>query len=117
MLETLSRLAVHLSPLRHALTIALALLAAVAALAVFNPDMAMLQSALPAIVAGLLWALCGIVFIHAFATVPPPPPADLRGASRLLRRINRGFHWLLFIIFAGITAAALLLTARLINDL
>jgi len=117
MLETLSRYAISLRPLRPGLGIALALLALVATIAIFNPKIAGLQTALPALITALLWVLCGLVFIQVFATVPAPPDADLQGWSRLVRRINRGFHWLLFAALAMITAAAVMLTARLIGDL
>ncbi|NBC49367.1 MAG: hypothetical protein GVY22_15615 [Gammaproteobacteria bacterium] len=117
MLETVSRYARRLQPLRPVLAIALALLAVVTAIAIFNPNLASLQTALPALITALLWVLCGLVFIQAFASVPAAPGAGLRGWSRLLRSINRGFHWLLLAAFGLITGAAALITARLVNDL
>jgi Mn2+/Fe2+ NRAMP family transporter len=116
MLERLSRYAVRLRPLTPGLGIALAVLALVVAIAIFNPKIAGLQTALPALITALLWVLCVLVFIQVFASVPAPPDASLQGWSRLVRRINRGFHWLLFAALALITAAAVMVTMRLIGD-
>jgi hypothetical protein len=117
MLATLSRTASRLQPLRPALGIALGALALAVAIAIFNPDLSGLQRALPALVAALLWVICALVFVQVFATVPAPPEPELRGLGRLVRRLNRGFHWLLFALFALITAAAVLITIRLVSDL
>jgi hypothetical protein len=64
----------------------------------------------------LVWSICGWVFIRVFATVPPPPTPDHQGLALLLAWLNRAFHWMLALIFAGATAAAVLLTSRLISE-
>lgn len=117
MLETVSQCARRLQPLRPVLVIALALLVVVTAVAIVNPNLTSLQTALPALIAALLWVLCGLVFIRTFASIPAAPSPGHRGLGRLTRRINRGFHWLLLAVFGLITGAAVLITARLINDL
>ena len=70
---------------------------------------------LPAIVA-MIWCLCGYVFILAFETVPAFPGAELHGLRRLMRLFARAWHWLLAIIFIGVTVAAIMLSARILSE-
>ena len=70
---------------------------------------------LPAI-AGLVWCLCGTVFILTFQHVPAFPDADVRGWQRLKRLFSRAWHWLLALIFIATTVAALMLTKNIIGE-
>ena len=117
MLETLSRIAARLRPQIRALLSVLLVLLVGSAMGVFMPDISILQAVLPALIALMLWVICALAFILAFATVPAPPSADMRGLSRLARLANRGFHWLLLGVFALITGAAILITSRLLVEL
>ena len=117
MLEALSRLALRLKPLRRGLSIALLLLAIATAVIIAMPGISSLQAALPALIAALLWVVCLLVFIQAFASVPAPPEPEMDGLRRLGRRLNRGFHWLLFVLFILISVAATLITGRLLAEL
>lgn len=85
--------------------------------AVLNPGLSVLQTALPAMIAASLWLLFGLVFVVTFADVPPSPTPQVGVGARLLRRVNRGFHWLLAGAFGIATAAAVVITARLLNDI
>ncbi|MBK5930862.1 hypothetical protein [Halochromatium salexigens] len=114
MLESLSRIATRLRGLTSALIVLLIVLLIGAAIIIFNPGSHALQAALPAVIALLLWTLCGLVFIQTFTTVPTRPSPEMRGFPRLARRLNRGFHWLLFATFILISIAALMLTTRLL---
>jgi hypothetical protein len=64
----------------------------------------------------LLWSVCGWVFIRVFATIPAPPAADQQGIALLLAWLNRAFHLMLALVFAGATVAAVLLTSRLAGE-
>lgn len=70
---------------------------------------------LPAIV-GILWSLCAALFVNTFETVPPAAGPELRGWTRLRRRLTRLWYGLLAIAFLGLTVAALLLTRRLLGE-
>jgi len=117
MLDTLCKLALRLKPLVRGLMIALLVLAMGAAVLVVMPAASRLQAALPALVAVLLWVLCVLVFIQAFATVPARPEPEMRGLQWLGRQLNRGFHWLLLGVFVLISIAAVLITGRLLAEL
>jgi uncharacterized membrane protein len=117
MLETLSRLALRLQPLTRALFIGLVLLTAATAVIIALPSVSSAQDALPALLAVVLWLLCLLVFIQTFATVPARPGPEMSGLRRLARLLNRGFHWLLFVLFVAISLAALSITGRLLVEL
>ena len=70
---------------------------------------------LPAIVA-MTWCLCGYIFILAFENVPAFPGAELRGRRRLKRLFARAWHWLLAVVFIGVTVATLMLSARIMGE-
>jgi hypothetical protein len=116
MLETVSQLAARLRPLQQTLLAILGVLVVGTLLSLFMPKVGVLQAALPTLIALLLWVVCALVFILAFASVPAPPTPALRGLARLARLLNRGLHWLLLGAFALITVAVILLSARLIAD-
>lgn len=117
MLETLSAIAARLRPLKRALVIVLLVLLIGSAMSVFLPDISILQTVLPALIALMLWVICALVFILAFSTVPARPSSDMDGLPRFARLANRGFHWLLLGVFALITIAAILITSRLLVEL
>jgi len=73
------------------------------------------QVLLPAI-AGLVWCLCGYVFIMTFQHVPASPGADLRGWQRIKRLFARAWHWLLALIFIATSIAAIMLTKNIIGE-
>lgn len=87
------------------------------AISIVMPDVSILQTALPALIALMLWVVCALVFILAFSRIPAQPSSDMRGLRMLTRLLNRAFHWLLLGIFALITAAAILITSRLLLEL
>ncbi len=116
MLETLSTIAARLRPLMRPLVITLLLLLIGSAISLVMPDVSMLQSALPALIALMLWVVCALTFILAFASIPARPTSDMRGLWLLGRLLNRGFHWLLLAIFALITVAAILISSRLLLE-
>ncbi|WP_295882495.1 hypothetical protein [uncultured Thiohalocapsa sp.] len=116
MLHRLQGFARWLRPARP-LLVALGLLAFALAtyLVLFGDPQTSDPLLLPAIL-GLLWCLCAVVFISTFETVPPAPPADVTGLSRLKRRVARLWYSLLALAFLGLTVAALLLTNRLLGE-
>lgn len=83
---------------------------------VLSPPLDTLQAVLPALVAIFVWLVCAWVFVYVFATVPAPASAEPPGLRRLLRRLSRGFHWLLLLAFAGISLTALSLGGRLLTE-
>ncbi len=117
MLETLSAFAGRLRPLMPILVILLMLLLIGSVLSVVMHEVRVLQAALPALIALMLWVVCALAFILAFANIPARPTPGMRGLRRLARQINRGFHWLLLGALALITVAAILITSRLLVEL
>jgi hypothetical protein len=117
MLNAISILARRLRPAEPALAAAAVLLFLAAAVLVVVDSSGRTDPWLALIVVLLLWSVCGWVFIRVFATLPAPPFAGQRGLSLLLAWLNRAFHWLLALVFAATTVAAVLLTSRLLGEL
>jgi hypothetical protein len=116
LLDTLHQTARRMRPAAPALAVVgLLLFALCAMLLLFAQAEAPDRILLPAIV-GVLWCLCGYVFIHAFAEVPAPPGAELSGWPRLQRQLARAWHWLLAVVFVAITIWALLVTNNVIGE-
>jgi hypothetical protein len=116
MLDTLQRLARWLRPAAPLLALAgVALLLLCIGLLLLTEAPRTDHLLLPAI-AGLVWCLCGYVFILTFQHVPAFPADDMRGWQRLRRLIARAWHWLLALIFIAATIAAYMLTSRIIGE-
>jgi hypothetical protein len=116
LLDTLHQIARRTRPAAPVLaTVGLLLFALCAGLLLFAQAEAPDKILLPGIV-GVLWCLCGYVFIHAFAEVPAAPGPDISGWPRLRRQLARAWHWLLAFVFVGITLWALLITNNVIGE-
>jgi hypothetical protein len=116
LLDSLHRVARWMRPAAPIIAlVGLALFTLCAGLLLFAQAEAPDKILLPAIV-GVLWCLCGYVFIHAFAEVPAPPGAELEGWPRLKRQLARAWHWLLAVSYVGITLWALLITNHVIGE-
>jgi hypothetical protein len=116
MLDTLQRLACWMRPAAPLFALAgLVLLLLCIGLLLLTEAPRTDHLLLPAI-AGLVWCLCGYVFISTFQHVPAFPDADVRGWQRLKRLFSRAWHWLLALIFIATTIAALMLTKNIIGE-
>ena len=116
MLDTLAILARRIRPAAPLFAGAAAVLFVAAATLVVADSTGRADAWLTLIIVLLLWSVCGWVFIRVFATVPAAPLREQAGLPLLMAWLNRAFHWLLALAFAGTTAAAVLLTARLIEE-
>lgn len=116
MLDRLSQAAGRLRPLAPALAIVSTVLFAVAAAITVSTTSERADAWLLPVLTLLVWTVCALVFTLAFTSVPPAPGPDLRGTERLRVQLNRLFHWLLALVFAGTAFAALSLTEKLLGD-
>ena len=69
---------------------------------------------IPSIVS-LLWAISTYSFIVTFRSVPKKANKSLRFFSKLKRNINRGWYWLIGVVFFGTTVAVMFLTFRMVS--
>lgn len=113
MIDSFHNLAVRLRPLLST-TIALSVVfvLAAAAIVVLADSPAQDRYLMPSVV-GVLWSLSAYAFIATFQHVPSKISARdgwLTGAGR---RLQRGWYWLLALVFLGTTGVALFVTVRL----
>ena len=116
MLERISTLAQRLRPLARPLATISALLLAAVVVLVLTTASERADRWMLAALSGFLWTGCGVLFIHAFAEVPAPPAPTLGAFARLKVRLNRALHWLLLLVFVGLTLGVLSLTGRLLEE-
>ncbi|MCF7984272.1 MAG: hypothetical protein K9L70_07700 [Thiohalocapsa sp.] len=116
MLETLQRLATWMRPAAPFFAGVAILLFALCAVLVLTTRSASADRVLMPAIAGLLWTLCGYVFVRTFESVPAPASPDMSAWRRLKRGVSRAWHWLLAAAFAAATIAALLVTNHLIRE-
>ncbi|BBO67428.1 hypothetical protein DSCA_13580 [Desulfosarcina alkanivorans] len=64
---------------------------------------------------GLLWAVSTYAFIVTFATVPAKPGRAPGIFSRLKQKIQRGWYWLISVIFLITTVIVIGLTVRMVS--
>ena len=69
---------------------------------------------IPCIV-GLLWAMSTYSFIVTFRSVPAKANKSLKLLGKLKRNINRGWHWLIGLLFLGTTVAVMFVTLRMVS--
>lgn len=117
MLERISTLARRLRPLAPTLAVISALLFVVVVALVLTTASERADRWMLAALSGFLWTGCGVLFIHAFAEVPAPPAPTLGAFARLKAQLNRALHWLLLLVFVGLTLGVLSLTGRLLGEL
>lgn len=116
MLERLSTWALRLRRWQGTLVVlALALLVVVIALALTTASERADRWLLLALI-GLLWTGGALVFILAFAEVPPATVELPPGWPRRWARLNRWFHWALALVFSGLVLSAVSLTGRLFEE-
>lgn len=114
MIDTLQKLAVRIRPLRYvAVVLGLACLAALAFIVFAMPAAsAGNRYLLPAIV-GFVWCLSAYGFIDGFQSVPERARRADGFFARVRRTVFRAWFWLLAVVFAASTLAALFLTFKL----
>jgi len=114
MIDVLQRVAVRFRPLRHvAVILGLGCLAALGVV-LFSPPAAAGgdRYLVPALI-GFIWSLSAYGFIDTFQSVPARLETPRGMLARIRRAVARGWYWLLAILFAASTLAALLLTFKL----
>lgn len=62
-----------------------------------------------------LWAVNTYLFITIFRTIPAKADDSLRFFARLKRRLNRGWHWFVAIMFVATSLSALVVSYRMIS--
>lgn len=116
MLERLHGLASAIRPAAPFLAAVAALLLIGCALLILTTRSAAMDRILLPMIAGLVWSVCGYVFIRAFETIPVAPHPGMRTWAKLRRRMARAWLGLLALALGGAMLAALSLSGRLIGE-
>lgn len=114
MIDSFRKIAVRIRPLRHvAVVLGVVCLAAALAIVLVAPASGEHNRYLVPAMVGFVWCLSAWGFIDTFQSVPERGEPGRGLFTRLKRGLQRGWFWLLAVLFAASTLAALFLTFRL----
>lgn len=114
MIDTLQRFALRIRPLRHvAVALAVVCLVGLAMILFVAPASGDSNRFLVPALVGLVWCVSAYGFIDTFQSVPVAIDESHGLFARAKRALARAWYWLLALVFAASTAAALLLTFKL----
>lgn len=114
LIDSLQKIALRLRPLRYAaLVLGVLCLGALAVIVFVAPAAGEHNRYLVPAMVGFIWCLSAWGFIDTFQSVPERAGRQHGFFARIKLHLSRGWFWLLAILFAGSTLAALFLTFKL----
>lgn len=114
MIDAFQKIAVRIKPLRYlAVVLGLLCLLALAVIVLGGPASGEQNRYLVPALVGFIWCLSAYGFIDTFQSVPPRADRSHRFFARIKLHLFRGWFWLLAVLFAASTLAALFLTFKL----
>ena len=115
MIDSFQKLAKRMWWIKHIAVVGGVIFLGLLAAIIFSVDSRLDDQYLIPSILGLLWSWSLYVFISTFQVIPEKADGGGTFFRQVRQRIHRSWYWLIALIFAGTTVAALLLTLKLVS--